>query len=324
VRRAALLLAVLLLPAAVAAEGPAAVTHERAEKTVFGLKPEVALLGGFYTGAFGFAGGIHCNHRTGEMYVADSGTNTIFIFDEEGAPLFEFSDDENLNGPARVVLDDEDRILVVDGDRRKVKVFNYRGEFESYLDLPGFEKVEKPSFSALALDDNGDLYVGESTSGQVIAYDRNMKPKLKIGSYGEAPGQFIGIVGIALDAKHVYVASEDGYAVQVFTRQGRLVRYWGQHDAGLENVSLPASIAVDDRGRVILIDTLRQEIKYYDPEGRLMDLFGGLGRELGEVAYPSDISIDRKGRLCVADPGNFRVQVLKPDNVAPPSKGPPR
>jgi hypothetical protein len=55
-----------------------------------------------------------------------------------------------------------------------------------------------------------------------------------------------------------------------------------------------------------------------------MDLFGGLGRELGEVAYPSDISIDRKGRLCVADPGNFRVQVLKPDNVAPPSKGPPR
>ena len=157
----------------------------------------------------------------------------------------------------------------------------------------------------------------------MVAYDRKLRRKLKIGSYGEAPGQFLGIVGIALDAKHIYVASEDGYAIQVFSRQGRLVRYWGIHDAGLENVSLPASIAVDDRGRVILIDTLRQEIKYYDPEGRLMERFGGLGREPGDVAYPSDVSIDRKGRLCVADPGNFRVQVLTPDNT-PPSKGPQR
>jgi len=323
VRRLALLAVVAAAPILLGAAAPDAVTHERAEKTVFGLKPEVVVYGGFYTGAFGFAGGIHCNRRTGEIYVADSGTNSIFIFDEEGAPLFEFSDDENLNGPARAVLDDEDRILVIDGERRRIKVFNYRGEFESSLELPGFEGVKDPVFSALTLDDNGDLYVGESTSGQVVVFDRSLKRKLRIGSYGEAPGQFLGIVGIALDAKHIYVASEDGYGVQVFTRQGRLVRYWGRHDAGLENVSLPASIAVDDRGRVILIDTLRQEIKYYDPEGRLMDLFGGLGREPGEVAYPSGVSIDRKGRLCVADPGNFRFQILTPDNT-PPSKGPRR
>jgi hypothetical protein len=319
----AIAVAALLPGAALAVEVQAGITHERAEKTIFGLRPDLAVYGGFYTGAFGFAGGVHCNRRTGEMYVADSGTNTIFIFDENGAPVYEFSDDENLNGPGRVVVDDDDRIIVIDGDRSKVKVFNYRGEFESTLDLPGFTDVPKLNFSALALDDNGDLWVGESTTGQVIAYDRNLKPRIKIGSYGEAPGQFINIVGIALDAKYVYVASEDGYAVQIFTRQGRLVRFWGQHEAGLENVSLPASIAVDDRGRVILIDTLRQEIKYYDPEGRLMELFGGLGREPGEVAYPSDVSIDRKGRLCVADPGNFRVQLLTPEND-PPAPAAPR
>jgi sugar lactone lactonase YvrE len=322
VKRTALLLLAALAPSTLqAAEGPAAVTHERAEKTIFGLNAEIVLYGGFYTGAFGFAGGVHCNHRTGEIYVADNGTNTVFIFDENGSPLFEFSDDENLNGPGRIVVDDDDRILIIDGDRRNVKVFNYRGEFQSFLELPGFENVERPNFSAMALDGNGDLYVGESTTGQVVGYDRKLKPKVKIGSYGEAPGQFINIVGIALDDKHIYVASEDGYGVQVFSRQGRLVRFWGNHEAGLENVSLPASIAVDDRGRVILIDTLRQEIKYYDPEGRLMELLGGLGREPGEVAYPSDISIDRKGRLCIADPGNARVQVLTPNNT-PPSKGP--
>jgi len=318
VRRALPLLVAALVPA-LAGAAKEGVAHERAVKTVFGLRLETLVLGGFYSGAFGFVAGVHCNRRTGEIFVADGTANSIEIFDENGAPLFEFSDDEHLSGPARVVVDDQDRILVLDGDRTRIKVFNYRGEFQSYLELPGFEGVEKPSFSALVFDENGDLYVGESTSGQVVAFDRTLRPKLRIGSYGEAPGQFMGIVGIALDAKNIYVASEDGIAIQVFSRQGRLLRGWGVHDAGLENVSLPAGIAVDARGRVILVDTLRQEIKYYDNDGRLMDLFGGLGRNPGEVSYPNDLSMDRKGRLCVADPGNHRVQVLAPVET-PPSR----
>jgi hypothetical protein len=319
VRRALPILVAALLPALAVAQKAqkAGVAHERAVKTVFGLRPEGVILGGFYSGAFGFVAGVHCDRRTGEIYVADGTGNSIEIFDEQGAPLFEFSDDEHLKGPGRVLVDDQDRILVLDGDRTRIKVFSYRGEFQSYLELPGFEGVQRPNFSALAFDDNGDLYVGESTSGQVVAFDRNLRPKLRIGSYGEAPGQFMGIAGIAFDAGSIYVASADGIAVQVFSRQGRLLRWWGTHDAGLENVSLPAAIAVDARGRVILLDTLRQEIKYYDNDGRLMDLFGGLGGNPGEVSYPGDLSMDRKGRLCVADSGNHRVQVLAPVETKP-------
>jgi DNA-binding beta-propeller fold protein YncE len=308
-----------LLPV-VALAAPDDVTHERAVKTIFGLRTDVIVLGGFYTGAFVSAGGVHCDRHTGEIFVADSGTNSILIFAENGVPVFEFADDEHMNAPARILVDEDGRILVLDADRDRIKVFNYRGEFEKYLELPGFKGVAKPSFSAMARDDNGDLVVGESTSGQVVVYDSAMKIKLRFGSYGEAPGQFMGIVGIALDAKHIYVASEEGLAVQVFSRHGRLIRSWGLHEAGLENVSLPSAIAVDDRGRVILIDTLRQEIKYYDAEGRLMDLLGGIGREPGEVAFPTDLSIDRKGRLCVADSGNRRVQVLSPVNTPPPAE----
>jgi hypothetical protein len=221
-----------------------------------------------------------------------------------------------------VVVDADDRMLVLDGDRTRVKVFDYRGEFLSYLQLPGLEPEKKPSITALAIDDNGDLYVGDSASGQVIAYDRNLRPKLRIGSYGEAPGQFNGIAGIAFDAKSIYVVSQEGYAIQVFSRQGRRLRSWGIHESGLENVSLPAGVAVDSRGRVILVDTLRQEIKYFDGEGRLMEILGGMGREPGQVSYPSGISIDRKGRLCIADSGNRRVQVLVPVNTPPDPRRP--
>ena len=314
--RAALLgLLLAALPGAAAGQAGAprdAQVRARAERSVAGLRPEVIVVGGLYSGWFSAVAGVACDAATGEIHVADPAANAIEIFDEHGVPLFAFSDDQHLSEPTRLVVDADGRLLVLDRDHTRIKVFSYRGEYLGHLPLPGYEPETRPSFTALALDRNGDLYVGESRSGQVLAFDRSLRPRLKLGTFGDGPGQLNGIVGIALDERQVYVASQEGLAVHVFTRQGRFVRAWGFHDAGLHNVSLPAGIAVDAKGRVVLLDTLRQELKYFDAEGRLIDLFGGLGAMPGAVAYPTDLTMDRQGRLCVADGGNRRVQVLSP------------
>jgi hypothetical protein len=291
--------------------------HYRAEKTIADVMPQLVILGGFYSGTFESVAGMYCDRRSGEMYVADQSANSIEIFSETGAPLFAFSDDEHLSGPVRLAVDHSDRIYVIDADHSRIKVFDYRGEFLSYLVPAGFEGQAERSFTAITFEDNGDMWVGESLSGQVIGYDRNQLPKLRIGRYGEGPEEFSTIVGIAVDEGHVYVASQQGVAVQVFSRLGRFLRGWGFHDAGMHNVSLPAGISVDAKGRVILLDTLRQEIKYFDSRGALIGLYAGLGRHAGAVAYPTDISMDRRGRLCVADAGNQRAQVLLPVEATP-------
>jgi DNA-binding beta-propeller fold protein YncE len=322
--RPALALALALSPLALAGAAdngngngngsrPGPMGHARGEKSIAGLRPEVVIRGGFYSGQFGTPAGIFCDPKTGEIFVADRATNSIEIFDATGASLYSFSDDEHLREPSRIAVDDDGRIYVIDLDRTRIKVFDYRGEFLSHLELPGFGAEEKPTFTAMTFDaTNGDLWVGDSRTGQVVAFDRRLQPKMRIGTFGDGQGQLDGIAGIALDERNVYVASQEGIAVQIFTRQGRFVRGWGMHDAGLHNVSLPAGIAVDAKGRVILLDTLRQEIKYFDPDGKLIELFGGLGRQAGAVAYPTDLGMDRKGRLCVADSGNGRAQVLAP------------
>jgi DNA-binding beta-propeller fold protein YncE len=313
-------LAILLIAVAPASAAGAELSRQRAEKSIEDLRPERVLAGGLYSGWFSSVAGIYCDRRTGEIYVTDPAANTIEIFAENGAPLFTFSDEERMQQPMRVAVDDEDRIHVIDGERSRIKVYDYRGEFLSYLELAGFEGTEKPMFTAITFDVNGDLYVGESRTGQVVAYDRQRQPKLKLGSFGDGPGQFDGIVGIALDEKNIYVASSNsGVAVQVFSRQGTYLRGWGRHDAGLENVSLPAGIAVDAKGRVILTDTLRQEIKYFTPDGKLIVLLGGLGKQAGALAYPSDLGMDRQGRICVADAGNRRAQILTPVEAQPKS-----
>jgi DNA-binding beta-propeller fold protein YncE len=321
-RGRAALLALLLAAAPAAARGQEAprrdsMFRERAERTITDLVPELVLVGGFYSGWFTGVAGVACDAATGEILVADAGANTIEIFGEGGAPLFAFSDDEHLLQPTRLAVDADGRILVLDRERDAVKVFSYRGEYQGRLSLPGLGPEARPVLTALALDRNGDLWVGDTRSGQVLAYDRQLRLRMKLGTYGDGPGQLDGIIGIALDDRHVYVASQDGMAVHVFTRQGRFVRGWGFHDAGLHNVSLPAGIAVDGKGRVILLDTLRQELKYFDAEGRLIDNFGGLGELPGALAYPTDVAVDRRGRLCVADGGNRRVQVLRPVEAEP-------
>lgn len=309
----------LLLGCGLAASAGAgqSTAHERAPRSVTGLRPEVLIGGGYYSGLFRSVVGVHCDRNTGEILVADGASNAIEIFDRRGSPLFAFTDDEHLRNPSRLAVDPEGRIHVLDEDLSRIKVFNYRGDFLAWLEPPGFDAAERPVFSAIAFDAEGGLWVGESRSGQVVAYGRGMTPRVRLGTLGQGPGQFDGIAGIALDDQNVYVASQDGMAVHVFTRQGKFLRAWGHHDAGLQNVSLPAGIAVDGKGRVILVDTLRQEIKYFAPDGRLIDLFGGIGRGPGEVAYPTDLSMDGAGRLCVADGGNLRAQVLAPVEATP-------
>ena len=100
--------------------------------------------------------------------------------------------------------------------------------------------------------------------------------------------------------------------VQVFDRRGNFVRGWGAHDFGIQNFSLPESIALDSKGRVFVIDALRHEIKLFDREGNFLDRFGGLGRRAGNISFPVDVAIDAQDRVYVVEKGNARVQVFEP------------
>ncbi len=293
------------------------------DRSVVGLRAEAMIYAHFYEGPFLVPAGVYCDPASGEIYVADQGLNAIGIFAENGSPLFTFTSDM-LRSPYRVVVDKEGQIYVLDSEVGRIKVFSYRGEFLSYLELPALESVKDRIITALAFDAEGNLYVGESRNGQVLVFDPARQLKARIGRKGIGRGQLTSIVGIATDAEHVYVADSEATAVQVFTRYGRFIRGWGYHDVGTQNVSFPSGIAVDAKGRIVLADKMRQEIKYFESDGRMIDRFGGFGAEAGSVSFPSDLNMDRKGRLCVADSGNSRIQILsvieappKPEKEAP-------
>ncbi len=273
----------------------------------FHIRPIALFNEHLYEGTFLEPVGIVFDGKTNEVWVADTKNNLVGAFTPEGVPLFTFGSDE-LHEPAKIATDSRGRIYVLDNDHSKVKVFSYRGEPLGTVALSG--AGQKPVFGAIAFDADGNFYVGENESCQVLVYGPDFKPRLRFGTCGSEPGQFQAITGIAADKDRIVVTDAQVVAVQVFDRRGDFVRGWGKHDMGIQNFSLPNSVALDSTGRVIVIDALRHEIKFFDGEGKFLDRFGGLGSRLGQVAFPTGVSVDSSDRLYVVEKGNQRVQVF--------------
>jgi len=278
-------------------------------QTVLQVRPLFAFFQHMYSGIFNEPMGVFFDPRTQEIYVADTKNDLIGIFNSKGISVFSFGATDDIKEPIKVITDQQGRIFVLDIDRSKIKIYNYRGEFLKYLDPP--ELQGKKVIATIAIDHESNIYVGENESGQIIVL------KLKFGSKGKEKGQFQAISNIAVDKEgKIYVTDYQGIAVQVFDRNGNFLRGWGEHAVGMHNFSLPGGIAGDSQGRIFVADTLRQEIKVFDREGKFLQRFGGFGNRPGDVAYPVDIAIDPSDRIYVVEKVGRRVQVFQVVEVA--------
>jgi DNA-binding beta-propeller fold protein YncE len=310
VRRLALSLLFFAICAGIAAQAP------QSPPAPFHIRPIALFNEHLYEGGLESPMGIFFDEHAREVWVTDTKNNVIGCFTPEGVPLFAFTSDL-VREPSKVAIDPKGRIYVLDNDRSKIKIFSYRGEPLGVADLPGVG--ERPVFGAITIDLDGNLYVGENESCQVLVFGPNGKPRGRMGECGSEPGQFQAITGIAVTKDSIVVTDAQVVAVQVFDRKGNLVRGWGAHEMGIANFSLPQSVVVDSGGRVIAIDMMRHEIKFFDSEGHFLDRFGGLGWRLGQVAYPAGIAIDSEDHLYVVEKGNARVQVFAEAEGRPPS-----
>ena len=284
-------------------------------RTVLQVRPLFAFFQHMYSGIFSEPMGVFFDSRTQEIYVADTKNDLIGIFNSKGISVFAFGANDDIKEPTKVVTDFQGRIYVLDIDRTRVKTFNYRGEFLGHLEHPDLSS--KGVIATMAIDYEGNLYIGEHESGQIFVFDPKSNLKLKFGSRGKEKGQFQAISNIAVDKDgKIYVTDYQGIAVQVFDKNGNFLRGWGEHAVGVQNFSLPGGIAIDSKGRIIVADTLRQEIKVFDQEGKFLMRFGGFGNRPGDVAYHVDVAVDPSDRIYVTEKVGRRVQVFQETEIA--------
>ncbi|MDX1755541.1 MAG: NHL repeat-containing protein [Marinobacter sp.] len=172
------------------------------------------------------------------------------------------------------------------------------------------------------------------------------------GSPGEAPGQFRDPTGIAVTGDEVFVADARNSRIQVFDKQGRFRRSFGEQVLGRpmnlaiadghlyvpdffrdvvhvfslsgrlldqlappDGFDSPGGVGVYPDGSVLVADSYGQRIVHLTSDGTLIRQWQGQGYRAGQFNYPTDVALSSKEGFYVADGYNDRVQHFGPEGV---------
>ncbi|MBC7232245.1 MAG: TIGR03663 family protein [Chloroflexi bacterium] len=83
---------------------------------------------------------------------------------------------------------------------------------------------------------------------------------------------------------------------------------WGGFGTGEGQFNDPKGIAVDEEGKVYVVDTRNHRVQVFDGEGRYLRGWGRQGNGPGEFQEPWGIAVDKAGNVYIADTWNHRIQ----------------
>jgi DNA-binding beta-propeller fold protein YncE len=212
-----------------------------------------------------------------------------------------------INGnPLGVAVDRKGWIYVGNNSNNRVEVYTPRGKFKFSLE----GEIKRPNDIAIA--SNGLIYVVASDENLVKIYNPDGSFRSSFGGTGKNYGQFNFPTGIAIDENNMEVIVSDflNKRVQVFDYNGNWLRTIG---GGWFSsvVDRPQGIAVDEQGRIYVVDPKQACVLIFDHSGKLITTFGEYGENIGQLRIPLDIVINRKGDAFVTSYQNSRIEVFR-------------
>jgi hypothetical protein len=227
-------------------------------------------------------------------------------------------------GPeGNLAIDAAGRIYVPDTGNHRIQVFNPNGSyfttFGSYGNGPN--QFDCPAGVAIS-PVNGDIFVVDRCNQRIQVYTSGFVYKTTLGVLDETGTDnrhFNWPWGVAVDASgNIYVADTENHRVQKCTLSGTsysCITFVGE--TGVFNDDFwhlhPLAVAVDNAGRVYVVDEWNNRVQVFDSAGAYLTTIGGSwGARTGELRGPSGIAVDSAGNVYVTDRDNHRIQKFAP------------
>src|SRR6201984_540233 len=205
---------------------------------------------------------------------------------------------------SRVATDSQDRVYVFQRKDPPVVVFDREGK---YLGAWGSGEVTDPHGLKIIGD---TVYTTDRSDSVAKSFTLDGKVLLELGTRGQHsdPGNVSNWLAeraagpfnhptemIAHPNGDLYVT--DGYRnarVHRFTRDGRLVKSWGEPGHSRGQFHLPHTIAFDDHGKLYVGDRSNKRIQIFTPEGEYLGEWSGMGG-------PNDITRGKDSNFYIAE-----------------------
>lgn len=256
--------------------------------------------------------------QQGRIYVADTSTATIVVFDVPRRRLFRFGQraPNELAKPTGLALDAQSNVYVADAKRRQVMMFDGLG---LYLRAFGSaEELERPTGVAVSRDGER-IYVvdrsdNEGNNHRVVMYGKDGSKLKVIGTRGSGKGLFnVPLQATVARDGTLYVLDSGNFRVQAFDPDGNFLRAFGRPGNSPGDLARPRGLAVDGDGNVYVSDASFNNFQVFTPEGQLLLAVGQGGRESkpGKYGLLSGIAADETGRIYVVDQLFNKVEVFR-------------
>jgi DNA-binding beta-propeller fold protein YncE len=214
------------------------------------------------------------------IYVTDSETGKIFVFDANGKfrqALGSLKGGEGyFKRPTGIAVDSAaQRIYLSDTLRHKIFVLDLQGNVLQSLGKRGAGDGEFNFPTEIRLHGR-ELLVVDAMNFRVQALDRSGQFLYSVGRIGEISGTLFRPKGIGMDSENnLYVVDALFDTVQVFDRQSRLLYYFGQSGDGPEEFQLPAGLSIDRDDRVYVVDSYNRRVQVFHYSGLPKQASGG-------------------------------------------------
>ena len=257
--------------------------------------------------------------RQGRIYVTDTSTASIVVFDVPRRKVFRFGQrvPAVLAKPSGLALDAEMNVYVADSKRRELLVFDSLGLFKRAIGGP--DDLERPTGVAVSRDGERiyavDRSDNESNNHQVVIYDKDGKKIKVIGARGDGEGQFnIPLQAAVAPDGTLYVLDSGNFRIQAFDRDGSFLRAFGKAGVNVGNFARPRGIAVDDEGKIYVSDASYNNFQIFQPDGQLLMAVGETSAESnpGRYGLLNGIAVDELGNIYVTDQLFNKVEVFRP------------
>ncbi len=242
----------------------------------------------------------------GELAVTSFEAGEVVLLDGGGVPIQRLGGEAGLVTPYGVAIDPEGRIFVGELRTGRLKVLSPGGIPVDEIDLG--KTVGRPvSPGRVTLGEDGRVYVADLDRNEILVLDARGDFVRSFGTfeYLQKAGPGGGGTVIGLSAR--------GTAVKVFSREGNLLRSFGEHgDPAERNVSFPTGFAVDTRGRIWIADAFQHRLKVFSMDGAFLFNFGRIEEKPGDggFLFPVDLCFGKEGELFVLEKGADRIQVF--------------
>ena len=273
--------------------------------------------------------GVFYDSHHDEILVADTGNARIVVLDgTDGYPKAAFThwvwrigeSEASLGEPRSIAVNSLGDIFIVGNLCDYVEVCDFRGSHLTEVRIEDYmlQSVEASAQfigktlapNAVAVDSEDNLYI--AASRWIFIFDRELEFQRQLSREGNVPIEFDPIADLWVDEfGKIFVASVQGFGVRALSPKGEELLAFGEHDAGLQNFSLPIGIITDRRGYIWVADALRHIVSIFDSDGNFLDYIGAFGQGPGWFAFPSGLAASDDGKIVVLERVNARLQCFE-------------